>query len=194
MVVDARRINKEITECTGDRDGSGISAYPLGDSLQHFEGLVSGPADSPYAGGLFSIDIRLPSDYPFEPPKMQFITKVWHPNVSSITGAICLDILTKEWSPAFSIRTTLLSILALLTAPEPDDPQDAQVAQQYTTNPMAFTLKAKEWTQKYATPEANTSIISPLLLLGLTISDARRVYADCGGDIDKAVNVVTGNR
>lgn len=34
--------------------------------------------------------------YPFEPPKMKFITKVWHPNVSSVTGAICLDILKDQ--------------------------------------------------------------------------------------------------
>nr|PNR33049.1 hypothetical protein PHYPA_024992 [Physcomitrium patens] len=30
--------------------------------------------------------------YPFKPPKMQFVTKVWHPNVNSQNGAISLDI------------------------------------------------------------------------------------------------------
>lgn len=48
---------------------------------------------TPYEGGLFSVDIQLGDSYPFEPPKMVFITKVWHPNVSSANGAICLDIL-----------------------------------------------------------------------------------------------------
>ena len=52
---------------------------------------------------------------------MQFDTKIWHPNMSSQTGAICLDILKDEWTPALSIRTALLSIQALLTAPEPGD-------------------------------------------------------------------------
>ena len=51
--------------------------------------------------------------------KMKFDTKIWHPNVSSVTGAICLDILKKEWSPALSIRTALLSIQALMCCPEP---------------------------------------------------------------------------
>ena len=50
---------------------------------------------------------------------MQFDTKIWHPNMSSQTGAICLDILKDEWTPALSIRTALLSIQALLTAAEP---------------------------------------------------------------------------
>ena len=58
---------------------------------------------------------------PFIPGK--FTTKVWHPNISSQTGAICLDILKDKWSPALTIKTALLSLQALLSAPEPDDPQ-----------------------------------------------------------------------
>ena len=54
---------------------------------------------------------------------MRFITKVWHPNVSSANGAICLDILKEQWSPALSLKTALLSVQALLSSPEPDDPQ-----------------------------------------------------------------------
>ena len=74
---------------------------------------------------------------------MKFDTKIWHPNVSSVTGAICLDILKNEWSPALSIRTALLSIQALMCAPEPDDPQDAVVAKQYKSNIDKFNEQAK---------------------------------------------------
>ena len=54
---------------------------------------------------------------------MRFITKVWHPNVSSASGAICLDILKDQWSPALTLKTALLSLQALLSSPEPADPQ-----------------------------------------------------------------------
>ena len=84
--------------------------------------------DTPYEGGIFNVDIHIPPDYPFKPPKMKFDTKIWHPNISSQTGAICLDILKNEWTPALTIRTALISLQALLCAPEPDDPQDAEVA------------------------------------------------------------------
>lgn len=61
---------------------------------------------------------------------MRVIKLCRHPNISSQSGAICLDILKDQWSPALTLKTALLSIQALLSAPEPDDPQDAVVAQQ----------------------------------------------------------------
>lgn len=48
---------------------------------------------------------------------------MWHPNVSSANGAICLDILKDQWSPALTLKTALLSLQALLSSPQPDDPQ-----------------------------------------------------------------------
>ena len=60
------------------------SPYPL------HAGTIQGSSGSPYEGGMFIVDIVVPASYPFEPPKMKFDTKIWHPNVSSQTGAICL--------------------------------------------------------------------------------------------------------
>jgi len=118
-----------------------------------WEAIIMGPKDSEYDGGLFVVDIEIPSKYPFTPPKMKFATKVWHPNISSQTGAICLDILKDEWSPALTIRTALLSLQALLSTPEPDDPQDAEVATQYRNDRESFIFKAQEWTKQYAVEE-----------------------------------------
>ena len=54
---------------------------------------MMGPADSPYAGGVFFLKIRFPSGYPYLGElEMTFITKIYHPNINS-NGSICLDIL-----------------------------------------------------------------------------------------------------
>lgn len=49
-----------------------------------------------------------------------------------------------------TLRTVLLSLQALLSAAEPDDPQDAVVASQFKENYEMFALTAKHWTNAYA--------------------------------------------
>lgn len=107
-------------------------------NIQNLRGYVRGPAGSPYADSNFVLDISIPDNYPFKPPDVKFSTRVWHPNVSSVTGTICLDVLKDNWAASMTLRTILLSIQALLTLPEPKDPQDAVVASQYMNNPELF--------------------------------------------------------
>lgn len=81
---------------------------------------------------------------------MKFDTKVYHPNVSSVTGAICLDILKNAWTPVITLKSALISLQALLQSPEPNDPQDAQVAKHYLTDKKSFDETAALWTRTYA--------------------------------------------
>jgi ubiquitin-conjugating enzyme (huntingtin interacting protein 2) len=84
------RLMKELAEVTKD-DSSGVTALPVREGdLRHLKGTIQGPLETVYGGGVFDIDIVIPKQYPFVPPKMKFITKIWHPNISSQTGAICL--------------------------------------------------------------------------------------------------------
>lgn len=81
---------------------------------------------------------------------MKFLTKVYHPNVSSASGAICLDILKDAWSPVLTLKSTLISLQSLLCSPEPNDPQDAEVAKHYSTSKASFDDTARYWTHIYA--------------------------------------------
>jgi len=84
------RLIKELNQVSKD-DGSGVQAQPVVEgNLRQLKGTIQGPAGTPYEGGVFEIDIQIGKQYPFEPPKMKYITKIWHPNISSQTGAICL--------------------------------------------------------------------------------------------------------
>ena len=141
---------------------AGPSIYKRSSDVQ---GFVQG--DSPFQGGLFFLAIHFPTDYPFKPPKVNFTTRIYHPNINS-NGSICLDILRDQWSPALTIskgrhpttntfktsvltNTVLLSICSMLTDPNPDDPLVPEIAHVYKTNRSKYEDTAKEWTRKYAT-------------------------------------------
>jgi len=144
-----RRVSKEIADCKNDKSSS-ISIELIGNSPFHLLGSFKGPEGTPYEGGHYEVDIVIPDSYPFQPVKMKFITKVYHPNVSSASGAICLDILKDAWSPVLTLKSTLISLQSLLCSPEPNDPQDAEVAKHYLTSRASFEETARYWARIYA--------------------------------------------
>ncbi|PWZ16112.1 Ubiquitin-conjugating enzyme E2 36 [Zea mays] len=187
-----RRIIKETQRLLSE-PAPGISASPSEENMRYFNVMILGPAQSPYEGGVFKLELFLPEEYPMAAPKspvpgtlpicyrlpvssclpylqVRFLTKIYHPNIDKKVmphishnllqlGRICLDILKDKWSPALQIRTVLLSIQALLSAPNPDDPLSDNIAKHWKSNEAeAFetdvltwqSLAAKEWTRLYA--------------------------------------------
>ncbi|MFS7971403.1 putative ubiquitin-conjugating enzyme E2, UBA-like superfamily, Ubiquitin-associated [Helianthus anomalus] len=188
-MVDFGRVQKELQDCNKDINVSGISVNPKFDNLINLIGTIPGPVATPYEGGTFKIDIDLPDAYPFEPPRMKFATKVWHPNISSQSGAICLDILKDQWSPALTLKTALLSIQALLSAPEPDDPQDAVVAQQYLKDYQTFASTARYWTESFAKTSSLgvEDKVQKLVEMGFPEGMVRSTLEVVGGDENLAL-------
>ncbi|KAI8066947.1 ubiquitin-conjugating enzyme/RWD-like protein [Gilbertella persicaria] len=142
----AKRISKELAEISLDPP-SNCSAGPKGDNLYEWVSTIAGPSDSPYAGGIFFLDVHFPQEYPFKPPKVVFRTRIYHCNINS-QGAICLDILKDNWSPALTISKVLLSICSLLTDANPHDPLVGSIAQEYLTNREEHDSIAREWTKR----------------------------------------------
>ncbi|KAL3896065.1 MAG: hypothetical protein SGPRY_013357 [Prymnesium sp.] len=88
-----------------------------------WKAFLQGPRDTPYVGGTFELSVQCPSTYPLSPPKVTFLTKIFHPNVLYTNGEICLDILKPDaWTPAWTLMSVCRAVTALLSHPEADSP------------------------------------------------------------------------
>jgi len=126
-----------------------ISAGPVDNDLFHWRCMITGPAGSPYAGGVFFLTMQFPTDYPFKAPKIVFETKIYHCNINE-QGQICVSFLKDEWSPILTVSKMLLMICSLLTDPNPDDPLVLEIAQLLKSDKTLHDERARQWTKRYA--------------------------------------------
>eukprot|EP01106_Pelomyxa_sp_JSP_P010462 TRINITY_DN27812_c0_g1_i1.p1 TRINITY_DN27812_c0_g1~~TRINITY_DN27812_c0_g1_i1.p1 ORF type:complete len:171 (+),score=28.35 TRINITY_DN27812_c0_g1_i1:49-513(+) len=152
MVVNygsVRRVRRELQLVQGEPSELYTTAGPISDDLFHWQATLFGTPNTPYEGGRFQLDISFCKDYPFKPPRVRFLTKIYHPGVNA-SGNVCLDILHDQWSPALTIRHVLLVLSSLLVTPDPDNPLEPVIAQMYKTDRVKFNHNAIEYTLKYA--------------------------------------------
>jgi len=136
----------------------GVAVWPTRtsdgtDSVDALEARLQGPPESPFEGGTFALRVTVPMRYPHEPPAVQFVTRVYHPNVDS-GGRICLDSLkmppSGAWKPSLNIGQVLSQIRLLLAEPNPDDPLMPEISEQFRSDPKRFAKIAKDYTRRYA--------------------------------------------
>lgn len=119
----------------------GFRVRLLDDSnLFDWEVAIFGPPDTLYAGGYFKAHMKFPHDYPYSPPTVRFLTKMWHPNIYE-NGEVCISILhppvddphsgelpSERWNPTQNVRTILLSIISLLNEPNTFSPANVDAS------------------------------------------------------------------
>jgi ubiquitin-conjugating enzyme E2 T len=160
----------------------GVSCWPKSDDqIFELEAVIQGPENTPYEKGNFKLEISVPERYPFDPPKVRFATRIYHPNIDG-AGRICLSTLVVggekgEWKPASNLSSVLLSIRLLLSAPNPDDGLVAEISSEYKNNYAQFVETAKEWTRKFAM-SSDTPATSNANVANTTISNTDRKKED----------------
>ncbi|TPX30665.1 hypothetical protein SmJEL517_g05807 [Synchytrium microbalum] len=147
------RLKKELKQLE-ENPPTGITCWPDEKDIRVLHAEIQGPESTPYRGGVFKLEIQLGDRYPYEPPTTRFITPIYHPNVDG-EGRICLDLLKGgppkgQWKPTLNINAVLTSIQILMQDPNPDDPLEIDIANEYKADRTLYHDNATKHTQKHA--------------------------------------------
>jgi len=144
-----RRIVNDISELT---KGGFVVVPDSGEeiSLDCFRVILEGPKGTPYEGGRWHVRFTVQTTYPFSSPSVGFVQHILHPNIDWASGSVCLDALNKKWSPVFTLKHIVETLLPYLLAyPNADDPLNREAAVLLRDTPEAFTAKVLETTKKF---------------------------------------------
>ncbi|EIW76683.1 ubiquitin conjugating enzyme [Coniophora puteana RWD-64-598 SS2] len=157
-------LRRQLTELTKKPD-SGFSAGLVDESnLYEWEVLIIGPPDTLYEGGFFKARLSFPPEFPLLPPKMRFITPMWHPNIYQ-DGIVCISILHapgedqygyedagERWMPVHSVESILISVISLLSSdtPNTDSPANVDAAKEVRTDIEGYRKKVRRLARRSA--------------------------------------------
>jgi len=151
MATPKRRIETDVMKLLM----SDYKVNLVNDSLQEFIVVFKGPVETPFAGGLWTIHVELPDQYPFKSPSIGFMNKIFHPNIDELSGSVCLDVINQTWSPMFDMLNIFDVFLPqLLRYPNPNDPLNGEAAALLMRHPTEYEAKVREYVQRFASQEA----------------------------------------
>ncbi|KJZ71315.1 hypothetical protein HIM_09289 [Hirsutella minnesotensis 3608] len=153
--MSSKRIAKEFAEASQSPPAGFSIALPESQSIHTWHVTISPPAPSPYHPGRFALLLTLPADYPFKPPAVRFLTRIYHPNVTDDElGSVCLAVLKPDqWKPSTKVVAVLEAVANLLREPQPDDPLEDRIAHEFRADRAAFDRHAREHVERYARGE-----------------------------------------
>jgi ubiquitin-conjugating enzyme E2 A len=138
-----RRLIRDFKKLQQDPP-AGVSAAPSEADVLKWTGVIFGPEDSIFEGGVFKLTLTFSEEYPNKPPVVKFITKVFHPNFYYGDGGVCLDLLQNSWSPIYDVAAVLTSIQSLLCDPNPNSPANAEAARLYLENRREYNKRVQQ--------------------------------------------------
>ncbi|KAL0227856.1 hypothetical protein RCL1_003999 [Eukaryota sp. TZLM3-RCL] len=144
LVSDLRRLQKDAPH--------GIAAAPSQEDVLKWTAVIFGGSGTPFEDGVFRLSLTFSESYPNEPPKVKFLSKMFHPNIYN-DGSICLDILSNNWTPVYDVVSILTSIQSLLGDPNPASPANSQAARLYTTDKAEYLRRVRETVEESLTAQ-----------------------------------------
>nr|XP_020470594.1 uncharacterized protein LOC109968581 [Monopterus albus] len=131
-----------------------VSIFPSESDFTFWKILMEGPPDTPYENGAFELFCQFGPDYPVKPPTVRFVTRIYHCNINSV-GRICHNIFDRNYSAQITMRDILDAVYGLLIIPEPQDPLDSILAEEFLTSQKTYEQQAKKHTEEIAGQSAD---------------------------------------
>ncbi|AFZ81741.1 ubiquitin-conjugating enzyme E2, putative [Theileria equi strain WA] len=161
MAIIARELLKrQYIELTKDP----CSMFSVGledDDIFKWRVCFEGPPETPYEGGIFSVILTFPEDFPNSPPQMLFEQEMWHPNIYP-DGKVCISILhppgtdryneqekpEERWRPIFGVESILISVISMLGEPNLESPANVDAGIHLKSNPADYRKKVQRLARK----------------------------------------------
>ncbi|PHT89660.1 Ubiquitin-conjugating enzyme E2 2 [Capsicum annuum] len=137
-----KRLMRDLKQLHQDPP-AGINCAPYDKNIMLWNSVIFGPHDSPWDGGTFKMTLQFSEDYPNKPPRVHFISRMFHPNIYA-DGSVCLDSLQNQWTGAYDIAAILTSIQSLLCDPNPNSPANSEAARLFRENKSEYNRKVRE--------------------------------------------------
>jgi len=150
-----RQVCKELSDLTSDPP-EGIKVFPNEEDITEIQASIEGPAGTPYAGGHFRMKLVLGKNFPSEPPKGYFLTKIFHPNVAK-NGEICVNTLKKDWKAELGIKHVLLTVKCLLIVPNPESALNEEAGKMLLEQYDDYSMRARLFTDIHAKPAKSST-------------------------------------
>eukprot|EP00730_Choanoeca_flexa_P013863 TRINITY_DN5802_c0_g1_i2.p1 TRINITY_DN5802_c0_g1~~TRINITY_DN5802_c0_g1_i2.p1 ORF type:complete len:154 (+),score=21.34 TRINITY_DN5802_c0_g1_i2:125-586(+) len=134
-----KRLGKEFQAITTDKAVPGITNIELRDDNLFVWTATLKPTEAPFNAGTYQIELEFPSDYPFKPPKVKFLTPIYHPNVDETGTKICLGVIGSDaWKPATKTHQVLAELVQIINVPETEHPLRADLAEAWVKDRKNF--------------------------------------------------------
>ena len=128
----------------------GASAGPVKKTnIFEWNAILTGPKKTPYENNIYKLSIKFPQDFPRSPPSIKFITKIFHPNVST-KGDVCVSSIGSLWNENNDIITILYSIFKMLKTPNLEHGINEEAINLCKNDINSFNLKVKEYNELYS--------------------------------------------
>ena len=137
-----RRLTKEFEAL--EKNPLDFCEVAPADDKMSAEAQLQGPAGTPYATGVWTIDLTFPANYPFKAPDVKFRTEIKHPNVKTNTGEVCPEVFFPNWSPTMNVRLVLSNMREVLKNPVVETPLEAELAELFANDRPKFDKLVKD--------------------------------------------------